>query len=158
MAALDLYLHLTASGCQLTGQGDRLRVHDPHRVLTDPLRQQIRQHKQALLALLAVPPSAAVAPPAPLTPHYPCVVCGKAERWDDAGIWRCMACWPPPLTEATRLAERNRAAMRVISVAAPVPALGAAAVAQAGSAPGPDLQTQLHEIDVSRAQIRIVAH
>jgi nucleotide-binding universal stress UspA family protein len=49
------------------------------------------------------------------------------------------------LAEATRLAERNRAAMRVISVAAPVPALGAAAAAQAGSPPGPDLQTQLRE-------------
>src|SRR5262245_52875296 len=33
--------------------------------------------------------------PAPLTPHYPCVVCGSIERWEDRGIWRCRLCWPP---------------------------------------------------------------
>ena len=36
--------------------------------------------------------------PEPLTPAYPCVVCGQTERWDDHGIWRCKACWPQPLT------------------------------------------------------------
>jgi hypothetical protein len=29
MTALDLFLHLTAARCQLTRQGDTLRVHDP---------------------------------------------------------------------------------------------------------------------------------
>ena len=24
----------------------------------------------------------------------PCVVCGKSERWNDHGTWRCVACWP----------------------------------------------------------------
>jgi hypothetical protein len=52
MTALDLLLHLTAAGCQLTRQGDTLRVHDPRYVLTDALRQQIREHKAALLAML----------------------------------------------------------------------------------------------------------
>ena len=76
MAALDLYLHLTASGCQLTGQGDRLRVHDPHRVLTDPLRQQIRQHKGELLAMLT--PDRRI--PLPRYPA-PCWRCkGPSER------------------------------------------------------------------------------
>jgi hypothetical protein len=32
---------------------------------------------------------------APLTPQYPCVVCGIVDRWDDHGVWRCRACWPP---------------------------------------------------------------
>ena len=43
MTALDLFLHLTTAGCQLTRQGDTLRVHDPQHVLTDALRQQIRE-------------------------------------------------------------------------------------------------------------------
>jgi len=32
----------------------------------------------------------------PLTPHYPCIVCASTNRWDDHGIWRCLACWPSP--------------------------------------------------------------
>ncbi len=31
----------------------------------------------------------------PLSPTYPCVVCDGKDRWDDHGIWRCRACWPP---------------------------------------------------------------
>ena len=50
------------------------------------------------------------------------------------------------LAEAARLAERNHAAMRVIAVSAPVPAMGAAAAAQAGTTEaGADLQRQLHD-------------
>ena len=52
MTALDVFLHLTAAGCQLTRQGDTLRVHDPQHVLTDALRQAIRIHKAELLAML----------------------------------------------------------------------------------------------------------
>jgi hypothetical protein len=52
MTALDLFLHLITAGCQLTRQGDTLRVHDPQHILTDALRQQIREHKAALLAML----------------------------------------------------------------------------------------------------------
>jgi TubC N-terminal docking domain len=52
MTALDLFLHLTEAGCQLTRQGETLRVHDPQRLLTDTLRDAIRQHKAALLAML----------------------------------------------------------------------------------------------------------
>ena len=54
MTALDVFLHLTAAGCQLTRQGDTLRVHDPQRILTDALRQQIRAHKAARLAMLTL--------------------------------------------------------------------------------------------------------
>jgi len=70
MTALDLFVHLTAAGCQLTRQGDTLRVHDPQHALTDTLRQQIREHKAALLVLLT--PER----PIPL-PRYP------------APCWRC---------------------------------------------------------------------
>ena len=43
----------------------------------------------------------------PLTAGFPCRVCGGSDRWDDAGIWRCGACWPTPLTRQTHEAERT---------------------------------------------------
>lgn len=50
------------------------------------------------------------------------------------------------LAEATELARRAGAAMRVIAVATPVPAIGAAAAAQAATQEaGEDFQSQLHE-------------
>ena len=52
MTALALFLHLTAAGCQLTKVEDALWVHDPQHILTDALRQAIRIHKAALLAML----------------------------------------------------------------------------------------------------------
>jgi hypothetical protein len=71
MAALDLFLRLTAAGCQLSRMEDRLRVHDPQRILTDVLRQHIRQHKQELLTLLApsVPTHATAAELSPQQEH-----------------------------------------------------------------------------------------
>jgi len=33
--------------------------------------------------------------PEPMTPCYPCVVCGSTDRWEERGIWRCRQCWPP---------------------------------------------------------------
>jgi nucleotide-binding universal stress UspA family protein len=49
------------------------------------------------------------------------------------------------LDEAATLARKFGASMRVIGVATPVPALGAAAAAQAGPEAGPDFQTRLHD-------------
>jgi nucleotide-binding universal stress UspA family protein len=49
------------------------------------------------------------------------------------------------LDEAAKLAEKFHASMKVIGVATPVPAIGAAAVAQAGAEAGPDFQTRLHD-------------
>jgi hypothetical protein len=37
----------------------------------------------------------------------PCVVCGSQVRWNDAGVLRCGACWPSPLTQAARRAEEH---------------------------------------------------
>jgi nucleotide-binding universal stress UspA family protein len=48
------------------------------------------------------------------------------------------------LEEAARLASRFGASLRVIGVATPVPAMGAAAAAQAGAEAGPDFQSQLN--------------
>ena len=76
MTALDLFLLLTAGGCQLTRQGDMLRVHDLQHVLTAALRQQIREHKAALLAMLT--PERQI--PLPRYPA-PCWRCrGPSER------------------------------------------------------------------------------
>ena len=50
MSALDLFLHLTVGGCTLSRlEGDRLQIRDPQHILNDALRQQIREHKAALL-------------------------------------------------------------------------------------------------------------
>ncbi len=103
MTAVVLLDELRTKGVQLTVEGEHLAVDAPKNVLNDDLRQAIREHKQELLALLSQPMSAAdpvqpTAPtrPEPLTPHYPCVVCGGTDRWEDRGIWRCRRCWPPP--------------------------------------------------------------
>jgi hypothetical protein len=53
MAPGELLQVLTAAGCRLIPDGAALRVQDPQYVLTDNLRQAIRQHKAALLALCA---------------------------------------------------------------------------------------------------------
>jgi hypothetical protein len=50
--AVQVLTTLTAAGCQVHAEGDALHVRDPHRMLTDELRQSIRQHKLAILALL----------------------------------------------------------------------------------------------------------
>jgi hypothetical protein len=77
MTALDVFLQLTAAGCSLSREADgRLRVHDPRHILTDALRQQIRQHKTALLAMLT--PESRI--PLPRFPA-PCRRCkGPSER------------------------------------------------------------------------------
>ena len=49
------------------------------------------------------------------------------------------------LEEAAKLATKFGASIRVIGVATPVPAIGAAAAAQAGTVGGPDFQSRLHE-------------
>ena len=74
---LDLFLQLTAAGCSLSREeGERLRVHDPRHALTDELRQQIREHKIALLAMLT--PERPI--PLPRDPA-PCWRCkGPSER------------------------------------------------------------------------------
>jgi hypothetical protein len=28
-----------------------------------------------------------------MTAATPCTICGKADRWDDHGTWRCKVCW-----------------------------------------------------------------
>ena len=90
MNPLDLFLHLCAAGCQLIRQGDTLRVHDPQHVLTDDLRQAIRQHKAALLGLLAQP---APANDATATAPSPQEVCPQQEH---------VSPLPPPYADSPR--------------------------------------------------------
>jgi nucleotide-binding universal stress UspA family protein len=49
------------------------------------------------------------------------------------------------LEEAAKLALKFGGSLRVVGVGTPVPAMGAAAAAQAGAEAGPDFQTQLNE-------------
>jgi nucleotide-binding universal stress UspA family protein len=49
------------------------------------------------------------------------------------------------LQEAAKLALKFGGSLRVVGVATPVPAMGAAAAAQAGAEAGPDFQTQLNQ-------------
>jgi hypothetical protein len=53
MDSIRLLTALISSGCRLIPNGETLRVQDPHRALTDDLRQAIRQHKAVLLTILA---------------------------------------------------------------------------------------------------------
>ena len=74
MTPLDLFLRLIAGGCSLSLlAGERLRVHDPQHILTDELRQAIRTHKAALLAMLT--PERRI----PL-PRYPAVSFVEQDR------------------------------------------------------------------------------
>ena len=52
MRITELLTALAAAGCRLIPDGAALRVQNPEHRLTDALRQQIRQHKPALLAAL----------------------------------------------------------------------------------------------------------
>ena len=85
MTAPVLLDELRTKGVHLAVEGEHVVVDAPRGALTDDLRQTIRQHKAALLAVLAAEL---------LTQYYPCVVCGAQDRWNDRGIWRCRQCWP----------------------------------------------------------------
>jgi hypothetical protein len=52
MAPSELIKQLTAAGCRLQADGDQLRVLGLERDLTDDLQAAIREHKEAILALL----------------------------------------------------------------------------------------------------------
>jgi hypothetical protein len=43
---------LASNGCQVRVEESALVVHDPHKTLTHELRDEIRKHKLAILALL----------------------------------------------------------------------------------------------------------
>lgn len=107
-AVLD---RLTAFGARvvLTPAGT-LRYHGPARVLPEDgqqelaaLKAELPTHKAALVALLT--------PPIPRDPPDalpPCAVCGDADRWDDAGVWRCVTCETLPVSDRLRqLARRD---------------------------------------------------
>ena len=102
MAPSELIERLSAAGCRLRADGEQLRVHDPKRILTDDLRQAIREHKPELLRLLR-------SEPANDTPA-PCPTCGDPERWPTTRGPVCPTCWlaasvPTPAPEW--IAEQN---------------------------------------------------
>ena len=98
MTALDVLQQLDDLGVLLTSFPERsARSRAPKGVLTPAMVDAMHQHKPGLHALVEARVMRDHSQPAaPLTPHYPCVVCGSTDRWDDHGIWRCLACWPAP--------------------------------------------------------------
>lgn len=92
MRGREIVAELIANGCQITADGDTLRVQGPLRsTLTDELREAIRAHKAELLALLA-------RSPANDTGHVgrhgePCPQCGETWQWPTtSGTWVCSWC------------------------------------------------------------------
>jgi hypothetical protein len=53
MMAAELFATLTEAGCRLQIAGDTLRLHDPQHMMTDALRQAIKDCKAELVTLLA---------------------------------------------------------------------------------------------------------
>ena len=51
-SAAQVLSTLASNGCQVRVEESALVVHDPHKTLTGELREQIRKHKLAILALL----------------------------------------------------------------------------------------------------------
>jgi len=85
---------ITALAQCLVSEGEEQSGTAPEKSHTQP-----RAVGAAIFAIPAIPEehsskNSKNSNPEPLTQHYPCVVCGKTERWNDGGIWRCVACWP----------------------------------------------------------------
>jgi hypothetical protein len=95
MTANELLRTLQARDVQLMVEGNQLRYDASEGVITDEVLTLLRKHKVALLELVTASTIDASPVPATYSPMYPCVVCGQTNRWDDHGIWRCRACWPP---------------------------------------------------------------
>ena len=76
MTPVEVLRLLQAMDCQVCVEGEKLRVWAPSQALTDDVRQAIRQHKAALLAMLT--PERRI--PLPRSPA-PCWRCkGPSER------------------------------------------------------------------------------
>ncbi len=90
--ATDVLTTLQRAGCRFILDGDMLGVQDYNCILTDDLRQVIRQNKQALLAILnPQPPRHAGGIPITDADH-PCSLCNGVE-WQQHVTYRyCLTC------------------------------------------------------------------
>jgi hypothetical protein len=95
MAATQVLSTLKKAGCQLRADCNRLIVRDPKHALTDALREQIRQHKSELLALLQAATSPKQHPHGKVGRHgNPCPECGDTWQWPTTtGEWLCSWCF-----------------------------------------------------------------
>jgi hypothetical protein len=92
MTPVELFTILTAAGCRLIPDGERLRVQDPQQALTEELRQAIRQHKPGLLAILAPRPPRHAGGFKVTDADHPCTLCGCIE-WQQHVTYRyCLLC------------------------------------------------------------------
>ncbi len=134
MSAATLLRTLHAQDAHLTVSNGELTIDAPEDFFSATMLQTLTAHKPALVALLTrlYPPApclhtystisdgvwvcqrcqntvrrAGPAPPA-AADLPPCAVCGCDDRWDDAGVWRCVACETAPISERLRaLAHRD---------------------------------------------------
>ena len=105
MRITQLLTDLADAGCRLIPDGAALRVQNPEHRLTDALRQQIRQHKPALLAALNEASGQWHE-----TQVYDCPVCGGTywgPKPNNPTTWWCLACHPADVPPYTNLEERS---------------------------------------------------
>ncbi|WP_153940434.1 hypothetical protein [Acidithiobacillus thiooxidans] len=100
MAASSILAELKAAGFALTAEGSRLRV-SPADMLTDELRQRIREHRAALVSILAAESAPAgrsatdAAPAACVHPEQDMAHCGACSHFlpdtinPAQGVGRC---------------------------------------------------------------------
>ena len=88
MTATELLDELRTKGVHLTIEGGYIAVDAPKGVLTDDLRQAIREHKVALIELLARPDTRA--------PVWRCRTCARMVEIRTMFWGECQACHPQP--------------------------------------------------------------
>jgi TubC N-terminal docking domain len=92
MTPLKLLYELTAKGIRLIAHGEQLAADAPSGVFTEALRQAIRLHKPALLALLQPRPPRHAGGFSVTDTEHPCPVCGSPD-WQQHITYRyCLHC------------------------------------------------------------------
>jgi hypothetical protein len=127
MTPVDLLQELLTLGVTLTLSSDR-RMHykAPQGVITKELFEAMRTHRETLIDLIEHREARATVEPqdsqpaADISPVPPCALCNGNERWDDHGILRCVACWPPGTMNLAATMETMLACRRCGSLAPPV--------------------------------------
>jgi hypothetical protein len=127
MTPVDLLQELRTLGVILTLSRDR-RMHykAPQGVITAELFDAMRTHRETLIELIEhreERPTVEAQDPQPgadLSEIPPCALCSGNNRWDDHGILRCVACYPPGSMNLQRTMETLLACRRCGSLAPPV--------------------------------------
>lgn len=118
MGARELLTHLEATGVHISFDGDAIRCERASRVMTDDLRQAIREHKEELIELLK---SETPANSESLSYIKRCETCG-GTHWGciraepemlhsgalvDKEVWGCLDCAPAPADTCHQCSGQN---------------------------------------------------